>query len=76
MANYLYIANHIAVSARRKEGEGVEIRYASSAHQDAEIASQEVGAEDRRGVYGDKEEYRRLDINHLAPIEAHEGHVQ
>ena len=76
MANYLYTANHIAVSATRKEEEEAGIRNASSAHQDAEIASNEIGAEYRRGVYGDKEEYRRLNINHLAPIEAHEGHVQ
>ena len=76
MATYLHIANHIAVSTRREEGGGSKNETTSSAHQDAEIASNEIGAEYRRGVYGDKEEYRRLNINHLAPIETHEGHMQ
>ena len=48
----------------------------SSTHQNAEIASQEVGAEYRRGVYGDKEEHRRLNIDDWAPKKVHEGHMQ
>lgn len=56
MANYLYTANHIAVSATRKEEEEAGIRNASSAHQDAEIASNKIGAEYSGGINHDKVE--------------------